>query len=78
MIFENIPGFNELSEPAKKKFISTCIVHQNSLKKEQKAGWKPIRVVEAKNHIKVHFYNGEWLNYYPNNSWEGGRERLSI
>lgn len=69
MIFENIPGFNELSEPAKKKFISTCVAHQNSLGKEEKADWKPVKVIEARHHLEVYFKNGEFLHYYPDRAW---------
>lgn len=69
MIFENIPGFNELSEPAKQKFISVFILHQDRVGKEEKANWKPVKVIEARKHIEVHFQNGEWLHYYPDKTW---------
>lgn len=59
---EAIIGFNKLSDPAKKLFISTYENHK-------KSGWIPKKVEEHRNYLRVDFTNGEWLHYYPNGTW---------
>ncbi|MDR7870344.1 MAG: hypothetical protein RIN55_05760 [Tissierellaceae bacterium] len=67
MSINNIKGFNKLSELAKSVFIWVYAKHINAV--EDKDEWTAVRVKERKDHIEVHFKNGNWLKFYTDGTW---------
>lgn len=67
--FEEITGFNKLSEAAKKFFEGMYKKHNSAQGLSCKKDWIPKKVVEHKTYIEVHFKNGKWLHYYTDGTW---------
>lgn len=67
--FENIRGYKKLSPVAKKHFETIYKMHNSIVGLEYKEDWEPIKIIEHKNWIEVHFKNGKWLHYYYDGTW---------
>lgn len=62
-----VKGFEKLSPKAQQLFQHIDRNHTACVR--DKAAWTPVKVKERKDHLEVHFKNGEWLHYSPNGSW---------
>lgn len=67
--FTKVKGYNKLSENAKEIFERTYKVHNSIQGLDYKEEWQPVKVTESEKHLKVVFKNGDWLHYYPNETW---------
>lgn len=67
--FEEIKGYDKLSEVSKKFFKKVYKLHNSIIGLEYKNNWIPIKVIERTTYLKVYFKNGEYLNYYINGTW---------
>ena len=65
----NIKGYDSLSILGRRFFIEMYKKHQATLGKCLKDIWKAVSVKKFKDHLIVHFKNGEWLHYYSNGTW---------
>jgi hypothetical protein len=67
--FNNVEGFDQLTQEQQELFKSTYKEHNSIAGTEYKKGWIPIKVqwVEEKpikySYLKVDFKNGDWLHY---------------
>lgn len=64
---KEIKGYDKLSSVAKRVFLSVYRRHHNAA--ENFDPWMATEVKEHKDHIEVHFKNGEWLHYMPDGTW---------
>lgn len=67
--FQKVKGFSKLSEDAKKLFIATYQKHNDCFGFDNKEDWVPVKVVEHKKYLEVHFKNGNWLHYTVHGTW---------
>lgn len=67
--FNDVKGYNKLSQPAKNLFEWTYKSHNSGQGLDYKKDWIPIKVKERKTFIEVHFANGKWLHYFPGGTW---------
>lgn len=67
--FNNVKGFNALSDKAKEVFKNTYILHNSAQGNDYRENYIPVKVKEHKNFIEVHFVNGKWLHYLPDGTW---------
>ncbi len=67
--WDKVKGFSKLSDHGKEVFKRVYKRHNAVHGYEQKKNWIPVKVAPRSNWLKVTFANGEWLHYYPNNTW---------
>jgi len=66
--FNEVKGYNKLSEPAKHVFERVYKQHNACQGLDYKEKWIPTKVIEHKKYLEVHF-DDEWLHYLPNGTW---------
>jgi hypothetical protein len=69
IVFEDVKGFNKLTNPAKEFFKKMYQTHNNSIGKDCKKDFIPVKVKEYRTYLKVTFVNGEWLHYANDWTW---------
>lgn len=67
--FNEVKGFEKLSDPAKRIFQSMYKSHNAAQGLEYKICWIPKSVKEHKTHLEVHFTGKDWLHWLPNGEW---------
>ena len=66
--YNQITGFNQLSEKAKELLIETNKRHRAGVGTNYKDKYIPVKVEEHNKKLKVYFKD-TWLHYYPNGTW---------
>ena len=67
--FNDVEGYDKLSDIAKKTFERVYKAHNSSQGNDYKERYIPVRVKEHKDHLEVHFKDGEWLHYTSSGEW---------
>jgi hypothetical protein len=67
--FNEVEGYNKLSDDAKKVFERVYKAHNSAQGNDYKEKYIPTSVKEHKEYLEVHFKDGEWLHYTANGEW---------
>ena len=67
--FYKIEGYGVLSLNAQKMFKYMYEKHNSGQGNEFKKDWIPVKVIEHKTYLEVHFKNKQWLHFYIDGTW---------
>ncbi len=73
--FNNVEGFDKLTQEQQKLFIKTYKLHNSIVGYDYKEGWIPVKVAwieenpSVYSYLRVEFRNGDWLHYTRKGEW---------